>query len=326
MSPLMITGLRFGGVALLLIAFLAVTGQIKSLRTDLHNFKIMVLLGLTGVLVHNGLLFLGLTYTTATNTALIESCGPTITTVLAFIFIGEHLTKSGWLGILISCVGAVLIVTRGSLEILLTLSFNIGDIIVLFAEAAWSVYAIIGTRLNGSPHPLAVTAYMAAIGSASCFLAGGLTGSLHMGTLTPAVLGSYAYLVVFSGIAAFVMWNWAVGGVGPSKAGAFVYLVPLSGAIIGVVFLDEPIALGQIAGGFLIVFGMIVTMKAKVSYKDSLALNRPQTNDLLQRFPNLAEEHNLKLKKMQQEASRKNAGSLGASKNFEENLPIGLGM
>lgn len=328
MSPLMITGLRFACMALLLIAFLAVTGQLKSLRTDRHNFKIMVLLGLMGVLVHNGLLFLGLTYTTATNTALIESCGPTITTVLAFVFIGEHLTKSGWLGILISCLGAVLIVTKGSLEILLTLSFNLGDIIVLFAEAAWSVYAIIGTRLKGKTHPLAVTAYMAAIGSLSCFLAGGLSGTLHMGSLNPAILASFSYLVVFSGIVAFVMWNWAVSGVGASKAGAFVYLVPLTGAVIGVVFLDDPIALGQIAGGLLIVFGMVITMKAKVSYKDSISPNRPQTDDLLKRFPSLAEEHNMKLKKMQkEEEQRKNAAAnFVQDKRIEENLPIGMGL
>lgn len=299
-SPLMITGTRFAIVSAVLFLWLVLTRDKKSLKPERSVLTVCFFMGFMGMLVHNGLLFLGLSYTTATNTALIESIGPTATTVLAFIFLGERLNKFGWLGIFISCIGAVCIVAKGSLEVILNLSFNIGDVIVLFAEIAWSAYVVISWQIHGRLGTIAVTAWSGLFGSLQCYLVGAVTGTLHVYTVTPQALMGFAYLVVFSGLFAFVAWNYAVQYVGASKAGVFVYLVPLTGGIVGVVFLGEDLHPAVVIGAILILSGVVLTVRSKVQLHNAkqaqiAADTAGQGHDLLKRFSELAQHHNAKL-------------------------------
>ncbi|MDT3662583.1 MAG: DMT family transporter [Anaerobiospirillum sp.] len=299
-SPLMITGMRLALVWALLLLWLLILRYKKSLTPGRGVVVVCFFMGFMGMLVHNGLLFLGLNYTTATNTALIESIGPTATTVLAFIFLGERLNRFGWLGIVISCVGAVCIVAKGSLEVILNLSFNIGDVIILFAEIAWSAYVVISWQIHGRLGTIAVTAWSGLFGSLQCFLVGLVTGSLHVYTVTPQALLGFGYLVIFSGLFAFVAWNYAVQYVGASKAGVFVYLVPLTGGIVGVVFLGEALHPAVVIGAILILSGVILTVRSKVQLQNQkqaqiAEATDGQGHDLLKRFSDLAERHNANL-------------------------------
>ena len=299
-SPLMITGMRFALMSAVLFLWLLILGDKKSLKPERGVLVVCFFMGFMGMLVHNGLLFLGLNYTTATNTALIESIGPTATTVLAFIFLGERLNRFGWLGIFISCVGAVCIVAKGSLEVILNLSFNIGDVIILFAEIAWSAYVVISWQIHGRLGTIAVTAWSGLFGSLQCFLVGLVTGSLHVYTVTPQALMGFSYLVIFSGLFAFVAWNYAVQYVGASKAGVFVYLVPLTGGIVGVVFLGEALHPAVVIGAILILSGVILTVRSKVQLQNQkqaqiAEATDGQGHDLLKRFSDLAERHNANL-------------------------------
>lgn len=295
-SPLMITGMRFALMALALFSFIILTKDKKSLFFPREILWVMIAMGFMGILVHNGLLFLGLTYTTATNTALIESIGPTATTVLAFIFLGERLNLIGWGGIIVSCVGAVCIITKGDIQVLLDLEFNIGDIMILCCEVAWSSYVIISWRAHNKISTLGLTAWSSLFGSIWCFTIGGLTGSLHVYEVHAESLWGFAYLVVCSGIFAFVAWNYGVQHVGASKAGVFVYIVPLTGGIIGVVLLGEAIAVAQIIGALLIMGGVMVTVRSKVKFREGQApgVDHNEKN-LLKKFPELAKAHDAKL-------------------------------
>ncbi|MDO4675812.1 MAG: DMT family transporter [Anaerobiospirillum succiniciproducens] len=301
-SPLLITGTRFAIMAAILFLYLIITGNKKDLKPSREVLYIAAAMGFMGILVHNGLLFYGLNYTTATNTALIESIGPTATTILAFFFLGERLSKGGWVGIAISCVGAVTIVSKGSINNLLNLEFNYGDIMILVCEIAWSAYAVISWNIHGRIGTIGMTAWSGMFGALMCYSVGAVTGTLEVYTVTQEAILGFGYLVFFSGLFAFVSWNYAMSIVGASKAGVFVYLVPLTGGFVGVLFLGEEILPAQIIGAFLILFGVVITTRAKVNLKvakDVKAAEKglPTSNekDLLQRFPELAQKHNEKL-------------------------------
>lgn len=298
LSPLLITGMRFGIISLVLFIWLFASGQAKQLRMSRQMLLMMAAMGFVGILVHNGLLFTGLHYTTATNAALIESIGPTATTVLAFIFIGERLTRVGWLGIVISCAGALCIVTKGSLELLLGLQFNIGDLLIVACEVAWSYYIILGWKTHGRVKTAALNAVSGAFGAAFCFIAGALTGTLEVYSWSSGAFYGFTYLTLCSGLIAFVGWNWAVNNVGASKAGSFIYIVPLTGAFVGVMFLGETLLWAQVAGALMIVLGVAVTVRSKVTIREV----RSEHEDLLDKFPELREEARLQAGSVQNQA------------------------
>ena len=291
MSPLLITGLRFFLMSGILFAWFYITGQRRVFHPDPKFIPFLMFMGFMGITFHNGLLFTGLKYTTATNTALIESIGPTVTTILAFLFVGERLSRKGWLGIFISCCGALCIVTKGSIDVLLNLEFNIGDILIVLCEMAWSGYVILGWKAQGRMSAAALTAWNGFFGAIFCFIIGLCTDSLELMQFNLEVFYGFSYLLYASGLFAFVVWNYAVAKVGASKAGVFVYMVPLTGAIIGVTFLGEDIFISQIVGGLFIVLGVIVTVRAKVQLKNK---ELSVQDELVDKFPDLAEHYRAK--------------------------------
>lgn len=295
-SPLLITSMRFGCIALILFTWMFITKDRKGFRPSKDVLIVMMAMGFMGMLVHNGLLFLGLNYTTATNTALIESIGPTVTTVLAFLFLGERLNRYGWLGIFISCIGALTIVCKGSISVLLNLSFNIGDVLILVCEMAWSCYVVISWRVNGKIGTIALTAWSGLFGALMCFVVGLFSGSLHFYEVTNTSLFAFSFLVIFSGVIAFVGWNYGVQHVGASKAGVFIYLVPLTGGFVGVLALGEDISIAQLVGAVLILGGVVLTVRSKVQlHEEKKEQKGAGEKDLLKKFPELAQEHNQKI-------------------------------
>ena len=276
LSPLLLTALRFAVISALLFAWLALTRQRTQLRPQRELLWLMLALGFTGVLLHNGLLFLGLHYTTATNTALIESLGPTITAVLACLFLGERLSPWGYAGIAVSCAGALCIITRGEAAVLRELSFNGGDLIILCCEAAWSAYIVMALGVRGRLSTLGVTAWSGLFGSLLCLSVGLVTDSLWVGVLDALAWGCLLYIVLAAGLFAFVAWNWAAEAVGASKAGAFVYLVPLTGAAVGVMVLGEDVAGAQLLGAVLIAAGVAVTAGSRAASRRGGGPSAPQ--------------------------------------------------
>lgn len=269
LSPMLITGARFTLVSLILFAFLFFKGGVKSIKVSLHDFKLLVAMGALGIFLHNTLLFEGLKYTTASNAALIESIGPAVTSVCAFLFIGERLSKYGWLGILISLIGAMIIVSKGLLKVITQFEFNFGEILVVICEILWSVYVVISYRLSPNINALSVTAYTALVGAFLCFVFGSFSNSLIVYKIEFTDIVSFLVLSLFAGIVAFASWNYAISRVGASKGGIFVYLIPLFGAALGFVVLGETLIKEEIIGAMFVILGMIVSVRAKLTNKAS---------------------------------------------------------
>ena len=267
LSPMLITGARFSLVSIILFTFLYLKGGLKSVKVSLHDFKLLFVMGALGIFLHNSLLFEGLKYTTASNAALIESIGPAVTSVCAFLFIGERLSKFGWIGIIISLFGAMFIVCKGSLTVITQFEFNIGEILVVICEILWSVYVVISYRLSPNINALSVTAYTALVGALLCFVFGALCNSLIVYKIELIDVVSFLVLSLFAGIVAFASWNYAISRVGASKGGIFVYLIPLFGAVLGFAVLGETLIKEEIIGALFVIAGMIISVRAKLTNK-----------------------------------------------------------
>ena len=269
MSPMLITGARFYLVALILFTSIYLIEGKKGLYLSRHDFFVLLLMGFVGIFLHNSLLFEALRMTPASNAALIESIGPSITSTLAFIIIGERLSKFGWLGIFISCFGAGYIVCKGSLDTLLHFQVNLGEIIVVVCEAMWSFYVVISWKLSKNVNALAVTAWTGLFGAIFCTLAGLIFNELHVYAITKTYIEAFLVLSLLTGVVAFVLWNFAITKVGASKGGTFVYLIPVFGAVFGVVLLGEEFTLQEFIGALIVVIGMIISVKAKLSVRSN---------------------------------------------------------
>jgi len=76
--------------------------------------------------------------------------------------------------------------------------------------------------------------------------------------LSPNLLLAVLYIGVFAAFIAFLAWNEGIRRVGPTRAMAFYNMLPVFGALLGAIFLNEALGVGQIMGGALVIGGGLI--------------------------------------------------------------------
>ncbi len=244
-------------------------------RSTAKKWGVVIAFGLLSGGFYQILFAIGMDRTTAGDTALIMSSIPMWTAILAFIFLREHLEKI-WIGLTITFVGT-LVVTLQSGGIDFSNENLIGNSIILIAALAWSTSVIISRPLMKSISPIQL-AFYATLGTLPIhYLMAWITESEGFGHLNqPSILFCIGYSGIFSTGLAYAMWNYGVHKLGASHASVYQNLVPLVAlAAAWISPLNEKITVVQIIGGFLIIFGLLVTHKLRTP-SDETQINKLQ--------------------------------------------------
>ena len=224
-----------------------------------HTLLPLVLMSLTGVFAFNAVLYIGLRYTSAINATLVNSTTPVTTTCIAWVLIGERITNRRVLGILLSFAGVGWIVGQGSLDTLLHMKFNPGDVIVFFATSLWGFYTVMAKRMMQHLSPLALASLTTCIGALLLLPVASLELRTHPVELCRSeVLLAFVYLGIFPSFLAFLLWNRSIRTFGPGRASLVYNTLPLFAVILSQVFLNETLWTYQIVGGTVIVVGVVI--------------------------------------------------------------------
>ncbi|WP_298393553.1 DMT family transporter [uncultured Azonexus sp.] len=227
-----------------------------------QGWRPVFVLGLLGVGGYNTFAYLALQTTTATNAVLLNSFIPVATIAISWAFLGKRLTPLAALGVVVSLIGALTIVARGDLEVLLHLALNTGDLWMLGAVAIWAIYTVGLAWRPAGVHPMLMLAAFTAVGLAALLpaylweMAQGRTINVHAGSLL-----SLAYVGIFPSFVGYIFYNRGVAEVGANKASLFIHLMPVFGTLLSVVFLGEIPYAYHYAGIALIFAGIWLTMK-----------------------------------------------------------------
>src|SRR6185503_19908094 len=104
---------------------------------------LMILVSITGIGVFNTLQYWSLECTTALNTLLLQSAGPLIVAVWSLLLLGVRLTLAQAIGVLLSLLGVLIILTQGDVTALTNIQFNKGDLIFLAALTSFGLYSVL---------------------------------------------------------------------------------------------------------------------------------------------------------------------------------------
>jgi drug/metabolite transporter (DMT)-like permease len=226
-----------------------------------HHWKVLMVLGLSGGALFSALQYVGLQYTTAVNVSVLNSLGPVFIVMAIAIMFHETLRPIQLGGIAISLTGVLFIVTRGELASLAEMSFNYGDLIILFNMVVWSIYSAF-LRLRPAIHWtsfMAVFAFIGAVGTLPFAIHEYLQGIRFQPTVTTFL--TIGYVSIFPSLVSYMSWNRGVELIGANRAGALLHLIPLYSAILAGIFLGEHLASFHIVGFALILAG--VTLAAR---------------------------------------------------------------
>ena len=231
------------------------------------HWKALLLMAFTGIAGFNTLVYIGLHHTTSINASLVNTITPLIIIVLSYFILKESLVYNQLIGLILSIAGVFLILSQGSLNILLTLSFNIGDLIIFVAVILWGVYSII-IKYNSGQIPLYTSLAIPMVIGMFILLPFSLW-ELFIADQeliwSVSSIAAIIYVGVFASIIAFLSWNKAVSLIGPGKAGIFLSLIPVFTTIFAIAFIGETLTWYQVTGGILAVTGIYLsTRKSEV--------------------------------------------------------------
>lgn len=228
-----------------------------------RHWRALALLGFFGMAGFHTFLYLSVNYTTATNAALLIAICPVLVPVFAWVAYREPVTPRLVLATLLSLAGVAVVVTRGDLTHLRTLSFNRGDLIMLIAVVTWSVYTVLLKRRPAALHPQSLLVASMAF-AAEMLLPVYLweSAAVRPMPVTQGSLIAVVYVVLFASLLAFLCFNRGIEVLGPNKGGLFLHLIPAFAALLAFVFLGErlqpfhAVGIAAIAGGIaLATFG-----------------------------------------------------------------------
>ncbi len=225
------------------------------------HLKILILLGVVGVASFNSLIYIGVQTTQASNATLMQSAIPIMILVICSLFLGERVAGKQWLGVFISLAGVMALVARGSIDNLLGLSFNSGDLWIIAAVVCWSVYSVL---LRWKPAELdgftffGFTVLVAVVVLSPFMLSEWLAGQRP--EWKTETVSAIFYMAICPSILSYIFWNRGVAELGAATAGLFIHLMTPFGLILSVLFLNETVETFHFVGISLIFSGIYLAI------------------------------------------------------------------
>ncbi len=262
-SPFSASFIRFF-IAGLLLSLLLYRVEGGFPRLNRRQLGFVLLLGLTGVFGYNIAFFKGLETVSAGRAGLIIALNPVGIALMSALFGGEPLRPMKSLGIGISVVGAMLVISDGH-PLSLIHGIGKGELIILGCVLCWGLYSVVGRRAMFDLSPLVAVTYSALAGVIFLApLALRMDFFVTISSYESEAWGCLLYLAVFGTVVAFLWYYKAILEIGAVRAGVFINFVPIFAMLLGVLLLDEPLTAGLLQGGVLVIIGASVTNYAGV--------------------------------------------------------------
>lgn len=261
--PVFLTALRAVIASSFLVFLLARSGAESVRGLGPGSIRAFVTLGVLGLTLSTQLSYIGYAYTTAANAAILQAATPVLVALGARAYLGERLRRRQQLGVAISTLGVLVVVTDGRLWRLRPEDLRAGDFITLVGLVAWMAYTVYGKRVVTTHSPALTTTAAYVAGTCILVVEAVLTAPLFpRPRLTSAVAWTVVLYHAFLGAIAHIWWYRAVDRVGASRAAVFMNVTPIVGVVMAATLLREPVGIWEVLGTLLVLAGVTMTTLA----------------------------------------------------------------
>lgn len=263
-EPHMLALLRWSlvGLVLLLMAGAEIRQRWPLTRKEMVDALIM---GALGMWICGAFVYMGGQTTSAVNIGLLYALSPVMIAAVSVWALGEAFSLRQALGVVMSLLGMVWIVSQGRPESISLGTFQVGDLWILAAVVSWTVYSI---RLK------ARKSRFSSMGRLLVMTLGGVLVLLPMTALEVVLLDSWnltgqglwlaVIAAVFPGLLAYLSYSFMQRELGAAKTAMVLYLGPVYTGLMGWLFLNEPPQVFHLVGGVGILLGIYLVTASRV--------------------------------------------------------------
>jgi drug/metabolite transporter (DMT)-like permease len=230
----------------------------------LRHFGQLAILGLTGVCLHNVLMFMGAEYTPANRATLILASISLMVALIDIVILRRRTRPQALVGIVLGFIGTTLVITEGHVLEVFQGAVGRGEIMLLGAALAWALYSILGRPLLDEVSPLYVTYYSTLVGTAML-----VPFVWHDAAALPVIVvdahawAMIGFLGLLNSALGFLWYYQGVNELGAMTTAAYLNLMPVFGVVLSWLFLGEVPSEALLAGGALVIGGLLLMNKAE---------------------------------------------------------------
>lgn len=235
-----------------------------------RHWKILTAFGFLGVTCFNSFAYVAFQTTTAINASLINTLMPIMVIAMTIVAFREPVGVRRAIGLVVSFVGTLVILSRGDFGVLRGLAFTTGDLWMATGAFAYALYSVL---LRYKPPELDGLNFLSVI---SVF---GLVITLPVYLVETALgdpmpvnatsIGMVVYVALFASVLGFVFWNRGVAMVGAGRASLFLHLMPVFTSVLAISFLGEALRAFHVIGMILVFSGLWLSTRGTVSQADT---------------------------------------------------------
>ncbi len=253
MEPRAIIFFRVTGAATVFWLIEMFTVREKVARKDL---KRMFVLAIFGVAVNQILFFEGLNLTTPINASIIMVGTPIMVLVMSRFVIGDKISGSKLIGIILGFSGAAFLVLRNGH---LTLSSNttLGNLLVLINAASYGLFLVMVKPLMSKYRPLTVMKWVFTFGLIFVIpLSIGEVVRTNFSVIPTNIWFSIMYVIIFTTIFAYFLNNYSLQKISPSANSSYMYLQPILASLVAIFAGKDKLTMTEVVASLLIFTGV----------------------------------------------------------------------
>ncbi len=213
----------------------------------------VIVSGVVGLTIYHTALSIGEQTVNPATASFIIAGAPIISAIFASQWLKEKYTRLGWLGVVISFLGVLVITGFGS-------SFHSDALLIVLSTVATSIYFIVEKPLLATYRTLDVTAWVTWAGTLPMLLYWhGFLNQLSAATVNS--IGWVVYIGIFPAAVAYLTWNIALAHADANQVTPFLYLSPILAAGLSWVMLHQVPGWPVWIGGLFVLAGVILVQR-----------------------------------------------------------------
>jgi len=262
-DPFYFTIIRYGSVTVILLAILLWKEGRKAFRFEGKGPQLWFF-GTMAFTVYNLLIFWGedlLGSSGVMVASIMESLMPMISIVILWIFFKKRPHSFTLLFVLLSFVGAILVITKGDMQSFLGATDHfIPSMLILIAVIGWVIYTMGGGEFSGWS-ALRYSTLSCLLGTITAIvITVGMTifGYISVPSINTIITVSphLLFMIIFPGLIALLGWNIGVSILSPLNGLLFINFVPVTTLLISI-FQGNAVTMFDLIGTFLIIISLV---------------------------------------------------------------------
>ena len=248
--------------AWLILAPFTIPEIIKKKDYIISNYKLFIVLGVTSITIFNSIVYYSLNFTQVISGVLMISTIPVMIMFFSSILKIEKTNIFQVIGVILSFLAVIIIITKANFEILKNLNFNKGDITMVFAMLSWALYSTLLKKQKYEISQLSLLQVVMSFGL--IFLIPIYFIEYQLGfriTLEKPFFLILSYVVLLPGLASFILWIKGISIIGANRSGVFLHLMPIMSAIMAMIIFNEKFMFYHMLGACFIITGILLSNK-----------------------------------------------------------------